>query len=132
MQNMSSVEDTLLSMKMEEGEITQEYGELELSNINKQNSPKKYGEIYMEVANNDHEELKDIHQYVMANLAVEPAPSHLLPPGWSNSSTSLLVPPPFLDFYFRLYSIYFDFFLTLNLLLLNFSFFLLLTYFCSR
>ena len=98
MQNMSSVADTLLSMKMEEGEITQEHGELELSNINKQNSTKKYEEIDMEVANYDREELKDIHQYVMANLAVELAPSHLLPPGWSTSSTSLLVPPPFLDF----------------------------------
>ena len=125
MQNMSSVEDTLLSMKMEEGEITPEHGELQLSNINKQNLPNNYEEIDMEVANNDCEELKDIDQNVMANLAVEPAPSHLLPPGWTTSSTSLFVPPPFLDFYFR----YIPFFslLTLNLFLLNFSF-LSLTY----
>ena len=110
MRNISSFfEDTLPTVKMEEGEINQEHGELDLSDVNKETCNLNYVESDMEVANKDLEELEDIHQYVMAKLAVELAPSHLLPPGWSISSTSLLLPPTYLNFYFRLYLNCFEF-----------------------
>ena len=113
MQIMGSfVEDTLPCVKREEGEINQENRGLDISNENRTKSNQNYEENDMEVAHTDLEELEDIHQYVMSKLAVELAPSHLLPPGWSTSSTSLLLPPPSITFYFR----YIMFFLLLSLI----------------
>ena len=102
MQIMGSfVEDTLPCVKREQGEINEDNRELDISNENRTNLNQKYEENDMEVGHKDLEELEDIQQYVMSKLATELAPRHLLPPGWSTSSTSLLLPPPDITFYFR-------------------------------
>ena len=86
------------SLRKEDGEIGWNHGELD--EANKETETNKDTDTDYEIKTEDLEELEHINKYVLDNLDVEPPASHLLPPGWSTTSSSLLCPPATLSFYF--------------------------------